>query len=55
MRRIAWTLLPFLALLNGCPQRKTAGPAPDYESARQSSEQSHQGLDQQQAPSEGKE
>lgn len=52
MRRLTWAFLPFLALLNGCPQRQTPGASPDYESVRQSSEQSHQSLDQQKAPSE---
>ena len=52
MRRLTWALLPWLALLNGCPQRKTAAAAPDDESVRQRSEQSHQSLDQQQVPSE---
>ena len=56
MRRLTWALLPLLALLNGCPQRKTtaaaAPSAPDNESVRQRSEQSHQSLDQQQVPSD---
>ncbi|MCX5797388.1 MAG: hypothetical protein NTY77_18005 [Elusimicrobia bacterium] len=56
MRRLTWALLPLLALLNGCPQRKTAtavpAASPDYESVRQRSEQSHQSLDQQQVPSQ---
>jgi len=50
MRRLTWALLPWLALLNGCPKRTTT--APDYNSVRQSSERSHQSLDQQQAPGE---
>jgi len=49
MKRLTWALLPLLALLNGCPKRQTTA---DYESVRQRSEQFHQGLDQQQAPSE---
>jgi hypothetical protein len=50
MRRLTWALLPWLVFLNGCPKRQTA--APDYESVRQRSEQSHQSLDQQQVPSD---
>jgi len=50
MKRLSWTLLPLLALLNACPKRQTAPT--DYESVRQRSEQSHQGLDRQQAPGE---
>jgi hypothetical protein len=50
MRRLTWALLPLLALLSACPKRQTT--APDYDSVRQRSEQSHQSLDQQQAPSE---
>lgn len=50
MRRMSWMLLPLLALLSGCPRRQTPAARPDYESVRQSSERSHQSLDQQQAP-----
>ena len=48
-RTLAYASLLFLSLLTGCPRRQT-GPAQDYDSTRQRSEQSHQSLDQQKEP-----
>jgi hypothetical protein len=49
-RNLAYASLLLLSLFAaGCPKRPTA---PDYDSVRQRSVQSHQDLDQQKAPQE---